>query len=182
MLLIPLRLYPVPPVTISNDEFVDIEEPWPSTTPVTLLSSVAVAEPVLTFLPIGNSLFVLEPDPVIATLSFLGRDRSPLLDIAWQFKLPASIGVLKNVAVPDGTNFALRNLKHKSWYWLGVQIVPFCDLNKLPPRYCLDTITFSTSGRFVVLTVFWPIVATHISYLSDEGDKNTRAYSFLGSR
>ena len=43
---------------------------------------------------------------------------------------------------PDGTNLALRSLKVKSWFWLGVQIVPFCDLNKLPPIYCLETITF----------------------------------------
>ena len=70
----------------------------------------------------------------------------------------------------------------KSSYWLGVHIVPFCDLNKLPPIYCLPTTTSSTSGRTVDLIVFSPILATHISYKSDDGAKNTRAYSFLGSR
>ena len=86
------------------------------------------------------------------------------------------------MVVPDSTNDALRNLNVKSWYWLGVQIVPFWDLNKLPPMYCFVTTTFSTSGKLVVPIVFWPIVATNISYLSEAGDKNTRAYSFSGSR
>ena len=53
---------------------------------------------------------------------------------------------------------------------------------KLPPRYCLDTTTFCTSGNCVVLIDFSPIVATNISYLSDDGHKNTNAYISPGSR
>ena len=48
--------------------------------------------------------------------------------------------------------------------------------------YCLVTTTLSTSGKLPVLTVFLPIVAHHISYKSDPGDKNTNAYSLPGSR
>ena len=70
----------------------------------------------------------------------------------------------------------------KSWYWLAVQIVPFCDLNRLPPIYCFATTTLCTLGRFWVLTVFWPIVADHISYLSDAGERITIAYSFPASK
>ena len=55
---------------------IDIDAPWPSIIPVILLSSNgSPAVPtgfVLTFLPIGNSLFVLDPVPSILTLSFLG--------------------------------------------------------------------------------------------------------------
>ena len=98
------------------------------------------------------------------------------------FKLPGSIGVVYIVTVPDSTNFALRNLNVKSWFWLGVQIVPFCDLNKLPPIYCLDTTTFCTSGRDVVLTDFSPIVDTHMVYLSEDGHKNMSAYSSSGGK
>ena len=44
-------------------------------------------------------------------------------------------------------NLALFNLNLRSSNWLGVQIVPFCDLNKLPPTYCLETMTDSASGK-----------------------------------
>ena len=70
----------------------------------------------------------------------------------------------------------------RSWNCEAVQIVPFCDLNSEPPMYCLVTTTFWTSGRFLVLTVFLPIVAVHISYSSDAGERITIAYSWPGSR
>ena len=66
--------------------------------------------------------------------------------------------------------------------WLAVQIVPFCDLNKLPPTYCLVTRTLSASGKVVVLIVFSPMRATHSSYRFDVGAKTTTAYSLSVSR
>ena len=44
-----------------------------------------------------------------------------------------------------------------SSYWLAVQILPFCDLNKLPPTYCFVTTTDSASGKVCVLTVLSPM-------------------------
>ena len=73
-------------------------------------------------------------------------------------------------------------MKVKSWYWLAVQIVPFWDLNKEPPIYCLETTTDCTSGTFWVLTVLPPIVAVHISYSSEPGERITIAYSLPDSR
>ena len=131
------------------------------------------------FLPTGKLLSVT---PVTGTLSFLGRERNGFWGRFLVLALPGVIGVLKNVVVPDSTKDAFLNLKHKSSYWLAVQIVPFCDLNKLPPIYCLLTITSSTSGKVVVWTVFCPISATHIVYKSEPGAKNTKAYSLFGSR
>ena len=58
------------------------------------LSSESLFVPVLTFLPIGNSLFVLAPLPSIDTLSFLGNERSALSLITCVFKLPGIIGEL----------------------------------------------------------------------------------------
>ena len=48
--------------------------------------------------------------------------------------------------------------------------------------YCLETTTFSASGKFDVFIVFSPIVETNNSYLSDAGDKNTIAYSLPDSK
>ena len=84
--------YPVPFVTISNAVLDAIDEPWPSITPITELSSESFAAPVLTFLPIGNTAFVLVPDPSIWTLSFLGNDLIALSEINCVFKLPGTIG------------------------------------------------------------------------------------------
>ena len=59
-----------------------------------LLSSDKLTAPVLTFLPIGNTAFVLVPEPSISTLSFLGKERSALSEITCVFKLPGMIGEL----------------------------------------------------------------------------------------
>ena len=78
--------------------------------------------------------------------------------------------------------FALFNLNLRSSNWLGVQIVPFWDLNKLPPTYCLETITDSASGKVWLVTVFSPIRATHASMLFVVGAIRTTQYSLAGSR
>ena len=180
ILLVLEKLYPEPPNARVIPLLVGLD-PWPSINPVILSSSDVDTAPELIFLPIGNWVFVLVPF-LIFNFNFLGNPCKALSDISCVLKLPASIGGLKNVTVPVGTNDAFLSLNVKSEYWLGVHIVPFCDLNKLPPKYCFPTTTLSTSGRLSVLTVFSFIVAIHISYLSEDGDKNTRAYSFFGSR
>ena len=94
ILLTFVTAYPVPFVTISNVELDAIGAPWPSITPITELSSASFAAPVLTFLPMGNTAFVLVPDPSIWTLSFLGNDLIALSEIYCVFKLPGTIGEL----------------------------------------------------------------------------------------
>ena len=101
--------YPDPPLTTSK---VVTAAPCASTIPVTLLSSSSVVKPVLTFLPIGVSVLAT----ATGTFNLRGHDLRGLLGSNWAFRLPASIGVLKKVAVPDSTNDALRNLKHRSSY------------------------------------------------------------------
>ena len=71
-----------------------LEHLEPSITPITELSSESFAAPVLTFLPIGNTAFVLVPDPSILTFSFLGNDFIALSEINCVFKLPGAIGEL----------------------------------------------------------------------------------------
>ena len=80
----------------------------------------------LTFLPIGKFAFVLVPLPSIVTFNFLGNERTGLSINNCVFAFPGSIGVLYNLTVPSPTNCALRSLNAKSWFWLAVQIVPFC--------------------------------------------------------
>ena len=92
------------------------------------------------------------------------------------------ISVLYQVKVPDVANFALYNVNFKSWNWLAVQIVPFCDLNNDPPIYCFVATTSWTSGRIVGEIAFWPIVEVQSSYLSEDGASITIAYSFSASK
>ena len=61
--------------------------------PVTLKWSGSVAAPVLTFLPIGNALWLALPLEIL-TFCFLGSGWIGLDGSFWQFKLPGSIGVL----------------------------------------------------------------------------------------
>ena len=62
--------------------------------PVMLTSSASFEAPVLTFLPIGNSLLLFAPLPPNFTINFLGKDLMGLSRITAVFKLPGSIGVL----------------------------------------------------------------------------------------
>ena len=65
---------------------------------------------------------------------------------------------LNNVSVPDSTNLALYKVNFKSSNWFAVQILPFWDLNKLPPRYCFEITTFSVSGKALAEILISPIL------------------------
>ena len=125
---------------------------------------------------------VVVPIPTVNFLGYVFNELSCNLELTKSFVDKSELNSVREPGVV--TNEHLYMLNFKSWVWVAVQIVPFWDLNKLPPRYCLVTILFdpwSTPSVWVSI-VSSPIWAIHILYAIVAGARMTIAYSLAGSK